>query len=89
MLTTKLTLHPGWRFPLIGDDARVEAADPLPRFGGMVTTPTLISTRQDPIASEVYRQKIGTVEVADNRLDNGAREMRAFPINEYSGGGDS
>lgn len=83
-------LLPVGKVPGMGDDGLVDAADPLAlRFGGNTTLTTFRSTRQDPMASAVYRQKIGMVEVDDNRRDKGARETRALPIKEKSGGGES
>jgi len=74
----------------MGDDGRVDAADPLAlRLGGMMTLTTLRSTRHEPIASAVYLQKIGTVDVEGNLRESGAREIKALPMKEYSGGGES
>lgn len=47
------------------------------------------SMRQEPIASAVYRQNIGAVQVEDIWRKSGARETKAFPMNEYSGAGES
>jgi hypothetical protein len=88
-LTTKLTLLPGCKAVPIGEDALVEVVDPLDFLTGTVTFATLTSTRHDPIASEVYRQNMGTVEVAESLLESGANEINAFPIKEYAGAGSS
>lgn len=76
-------------FVPIGEDALVETLDPLRLLGGGVTLAILISTLQEPMASAVYRQKMGTVEVDESRLERGASDTRAFPIKEYSGAGES
>ena len=72
-----------------GDEDRVDTLDPLVRRVGGVTLTILMSTRHEPIASAVYRQNIGTVEDDDIRRARGVKEIRALPMNEYSGGGDS
>ena len=71
----------------MGEEARVEVVEPF--FDGLTTLTTRRSTRQEPIASAVYRQKMGSVTVEDRLLDRGARDTRAFPMKEYSGGGES
>jgi hypothetical protein len=73
----------------IGEDERLVEVEPPNDFNGWVTVATLISIRHDPIASAVYRQKIGAVLVDEKRRDKGARETIAFPINEYPEGGGS
>ena len=74
--------------PGTGEEERVEVVE----FGvclGITTMLTiLMSIRQEPIASEVYRQKMGTTEVEGSRRDRVASESRAFPTKEYSGGGE-
>ena len=70
-----------------GEDDLVEAPEPGCRLGG-VTLRIRRSIRHDPIASAVYRQNMGTVEVDDNRRETGDKETRALPINEYIGGGE-
>ena len=75
--------------PGTGEDARVDEDDPLRCLEDKTTLTILMSTRHDPIASAVYRQKIGTVEVEDSRRDKVASDINAFPMNEYSGGGES
>lgn len=72
-----------------GEDDRVDVAEPFVYLGDSTTFTTLMSTRHEPIASAVYLQNIGTVEVDGSRRERGAREIRALPINEYSGGGES
>ena len=73
----------------MGDDARVEAADPVDFRGGTSTFTTLISIRHEPIASAVYLQKIGAIHVDDILRESGARDTSALPMKEYSGGGES
>lgn len=72
-----------------GEDDRLWTADPPGDLTGGSTFCTLMSTLHDPIASAVYRQKIGSVAVVDSFLERQASETRAFPMKEYSGGGDS
>jgi hypothetical protein len=38
------------------------------------------------MASAVYRQNIGTVEVEESRRERGARDIKALPMKEYSDG---
>lgn len=85
----KLTLLPGGIVPGTGEDERVEADEPLACLEDNTTFKILMSTRHDPIASAVYRQNIGTVEVDESRRERVARDIKAFPMNEYSGGGMS
>ena len=85
----KLNLLPGGTVPGDGEDARDDGNDPLRYLEDRTTLTILMSTRHEPIASAVYRQKIGTVEVEDNRRDKVASEIKAFPMKEYSGGGES
>lgn len=85
----KLSLVPGGIVPEIGEEARVDADDALAYLEDSIALTSLISTRQEPIASAVYLQKIATVEEDDNRRDSGASEIRALPMKEYSGGGES
>lgn len=80
---------PGGIDPGAGEDDLVEEAEPLAYLEDNVMLTTFTSTRQEPMASAVYLQKIGTVDVLDNFLYKGARDMRAFPMKEYSGGGES
>ena len=89
MVRKKLILLPGGTEPGAGEPDRVEGEEPFRYLDGTTTFMILMSMRQDPMASAVYRQKIGTVLVDDSLRDSGASEMRAFPMNEYSGGGDS
>ncbi len=85
----KLSLLPGGTVPGTGEDDRVEVLDALAWRGERMTFEILISMRHEPIASEVYLQKIGTMEVDDRRRDRGARDISELPMNEYSGGGES
>jgi hypothetical protein len=91
MARLKLSLLPGGSITGAGEDervpARVDGVDPFRYLGETTTFTTLISTRHEPIASAVYRQKMGTVLLELSLLESGARLTRAFPINEYSGGG--
>lgn len=65
-------------------------AEPPPSdLEGWVMLATLMSIRQEPIASAVYRQKMGAVQVDEKRRDNGASETIAFPMKEYPDGGGS
>jgi hypothetical protein len=84
----KLSLQPVGTAPGTGEDERVEVVEFGVCLGVIVTLTILMSTRQDPIASAVYRQKIGTTEAEESRRDKGASEIRAFPTKEYSGGGE-
>ena len=68
--------------PGTGDDDRVEVVEVLACLGERTTFAILISTRQDPIASAVYLQKIGTVDEDDSRRERGANDKRAVPMNE-------
>lgn len=88
MVKKKLNLLPGGTVLGAGDDARVDG-DELRYLGDKTTLTTLMSTRQEPMASEVYRQNMGTVEFDDSRRESVASEIKAFPMNEYSGGGES
>ena len=91
-MTEKLNLLPGGirgTVPGAGEDDRVEAADPFRNLGGKTTLRTFMSMRHDPMASAVYRQKIGTVDEEGSRRDRETREMSALPMNEYEGGGKS
>jgi hypothetical protein len=54
-----------------------------------MTFDSLSSMRHEPMASAVYLQNTGAVQVEDKRRQRGARETRAFPMNENSGGGES
>lgn len=85
----KPNLVPGGTCPGTGEEERVEEDDPFKYLAERTTFTTLMSTRHEPMASAVYRQKIGTVDVDDNLRESGASEIRAFPIKEYSGGGES
>jgi hypothetical protein len=73
----------------IGDDDLVEETDPPPLRGGSSIFTILMSTRHDPIASEVYLQNIGTTDVEQSRLYIEESEIIALPMKEYSGGGQS
>lgn len=75
--------------PGAGEEARVDAAEPFKYLAGMATLTILMSTRHDPIASAVYRQKIGTVDEEERRRESGARDRSALPMKEYAGGGKS
>lgn len=83
----KFNLLPGGKAPGIGEADPLEC--PFDGLEGRTTLTNFISTRQEPIASAVYRQNIGTVEVQDNLRETGANEIRALPMKEYSGGGES
>ena len=83
----KLSLLPGGTVPGEGEDARVELAEELACLGDNTTFAIFNSTLHEPIASAVYRQKIGTMDVEESRRARGANETKALPINEYSGGG--
>jgi hypothetical protein len=85
----KVILLPGGTVPGTGEVDRVEGLDSFAYFAGRVTLITRMSIRQDPMASAVYRQNIGTVDVEESRRERGARDISAFPMNEYSGGGES
>ena len=65
----------------IGEEARVDGPDPLSLVGRVVFM-TFNSIRQEPIASAVYLQKIGAIQVDDILRDKGARETKAFPMKE-------
>lgn len=71
--------------PGTGEEARVETAEPCLLEG--ITLTILISTRHEPIASAVYLQNMGTVDVDDSLRESGASDIRALPMKEYSGGG--
>jgi hypothetical protein len=88
IVSTKLILLPtaNGLFPFgvedgKGEDDLVEAAEPACRFGGAMLR-IRRSIRHDPIASAVYRQNIGTIEVNDNRRETGAKETKALPMKE-------
>jgi len=83
----KLILLPGGIAHGAGDPGRVDTG--VLCFDACRTLEILMSTRQEPIASAVYRQNIGTTDVEDSRRDRGARDRRALPMNEKCGGGDS
>jgi hypothetical protein len=85
----KLNLLPDGIEPGIGEDGRVEAADLLACFSDKTTLTILMSIRHEPIASAVYLQKIGTVEVDESRRESGASDINELPMKEYSGGGVS
>ena len=88
-LRTKLNLLPGGTVPGTGDEDRVEVLEELACLGDKMTLAILISMRHEPIASAVYRQKIGMTDEDDRRRDRGASGTSALPMNEYSGGGES
>ena len=83
----KLSLLPAGTPPGTGEEERVEVVE-FGCLGVIITLTILMSTRQEPIASAVYRQNMGTTEVEESRRDRGASEIRAFPTKEYSGGGE-
>ena len=94
IVNTKLTLLPTLNdlYPFIigdgrGEDDLVEVPEPGCRLGG-ATLRIRRSIRHDPMASAVYRQNMGTIEVDDNRREIGARETSALPMKEYRGGGE-
>lgn len=89
MVMKNINLLPGRTVPGTGDDDRVDEVELFRCLAESTTLTIFMSTRQEPIASDVYRQKIGTVEVEDSRRARGARDIKAFPIKEYSGGGES
>jgi hypothetical protein len=85
----KLSLLPVGTAPGTGEEERVEVEVEFGVCLGVIITLTiLMSTRQEPIASAVYLQKIGITEVEESRRDRGASEIRAFPTKEYYGGGE-
>lgn len=86
---TKVTLLPETRASGSGDEGLAEVTDPVAWRVGGVTVVMRISMRQDPMASAVYREKIGTTKVDGSRRHSGARDMRAFPIKLYVGVGES
>jgi hypothetical protein len=85
----KLSLLPDGIDPGIGEEERVDAADLLVCLSDNITLIILMSTRHEPMASAVYRQNIGTVEVDESRRDSGASDSNELPMKEYSGGGVS
>lgn len=89
MVRKKLSLLPDGIDPGIGEEDRVDAVDLLVCLSDSITLTILMSTRHEPMASAVYRQNIGTVEVEESRRDNGASDINELPMNEYSGGGVS
>lgn len=89
MVKKKLSFVPGGMVPGTGEEARVDADDALAYLDASIALTSLISMRHEPIASAVYLQKMGTVDDDDSRRERGAREIRALPIKEYSGGGES
>ena len=88
-VNAKLSLLP--EGSVCGSDTGARPGDAAPLvceyFVGNTTFDTRISIRHDPIASDVYRQRIGAVQEEDSFRDKGPREMRALPINEYAGAG--
>lgn len=67
-----------------GEPALVEGADPFCERMGVDCggEATLRSTRHEPIASLVYRQKIGRMEEVDSFRERGERDTKAFPMKE-------
>jgi hypothetical protein len=84
-----INLLPDRMVPGTGEADRVEGVEPFRCFTDGTTLDILMSIRHEPMASAVYRQNIGTVEVEDKRRASGASENKALPMKEYSGGGES
>ena len=80
---------PGGTIDGAGDDDRVGGDEKFAYLEDRTTLTTLMSIRQEPIASAVYLQKIGAVDMEDIFRDRVASERSALPIKEYSGGGES
>jgi len=89
MVKKKLSLLPEGIAPGMGEEGRVDGVDLLECLSDNITLTILMSTRHEPMASAVYRQNIGTVEVDESRRDSGASDINEFPTKEYSGGGVS
>ena len=87
MVNAKESLLPLGIAEGIGDEALIGGPEPLTSLDGVTTFTTFSSMRHDPIASAVYLQKIGAIQVDDIRRDRGAKETIAFPINEKSRAG--
>jgi hypothetical protein len=75
--------------PGTGEADRVGGVEPFRYFADGTTLVILMSIRHEPIASAVYRQNIGTVEFEDSRRARGVSDIKALPMKEYSGGGES
>jgi hypothetical protein len=85
----KLSLLPNGITPGAREEGRVEAVDSVVCPVDTATLMILISIRHEPMASAVYLQNIGTVDVDENLRERGANEINALPMNEYSGKGVS
>lgn len=89
MVKKNINLLPDRIVPGTGEADRVEGAEPFRCFMDGTTLDIFMSIRHEPIASAVYRQNIGTVEFEDSRRPSGASDIKALPMKEYSGGGES
>lgn len=83
MVRKKVSLKdPAGLAPGRGDDDRVEGAEPLGELPAGRGMATFISIRHEPMASAVYRQKMGNVDVDETFRPSGASDTSALPMKE-------